>query len=185
MGYQRSILLINRAFQLRFAIFGCLWIFALSVVYPLVIFGLFEFFFRYLARDPNGPPAEFLVSTRKEVMVLLVAFHVIFVTVTFLVNIFISHRIAGPLHKLKQHFALVKAGHLHDKVVFRKRDHFPEVAAEFNEMVVGLRESSARSVRAIDSAIAAAEGLKASGASADKVESLLLDLRNAKANIPQ
>lgn len=185
MSYKRSILLINRAFQLRFAFFSCLWLFALSVVYPLVIYSLFEFFLRYLARDPNGPPADFVLAMRKDVFFLLVGFHVIFVAVVFLVNIFVSHRIAGPLHKLKRHFAQVKTGHLQDKVVFRKKDHFPEVADEFNEMTAGLRELGAKSIRAIDSAMAAAEALKANGAQADVVESLLVDLKTAKAHIPQ
>jgi methyl-accepting chemotaxis protein len=184
-SYQRRILLINRPFQLRFAFFGCLWLFALSVVYPLVIFSLFEFFLRYLERDPNGPPADFLINTRKEVLALLVIFQLIFMAVIFLINVFVSHRIAGPLHKLKNHFRQVKEGNLRERVVFRQKDHFPEVATEFNEMVNGLRSTGERAIRALDSALAMSESLRSAGAASEKIDSLQADLRSAKANIPQ
>src|SRR5690348_16886954 len=95
--YRRSIFLVNKRFQFRFAFYVCSWMAALSFVYPLIVYNMFEYFMRYLMRDPNGPPVQALEDLRHQVMWLLIALQGIFLVVTFLVSIFMSHRIAGPI----------------------------------------------------------------------------------------
>ena len=134
MSYRRSIFLINRPFQLRFSFFVCSWLFALSIVYPLIIYNLFDFFLRYLAVDPQGPAFGTLASMRKDIIVLLAVFQAVFLAITFLISIFISHRIAGPLFKLKRAMHEGLNGLKGEELTFRKTDHFKDLAAEFTAL---------------------------------------------------
>ncbi|MEK6577981.1 MAG: methyl-accepting chemotaxis protein [Bdellovibrionota bacterium] len=179
--------MINRPFQLRFSLYVCSWLFALSLVYPLIIYNLFLFFLRYIITDPHSAAGENLIQMRQEVMVLLVTLQVIFLAVTFLLSMFTSHRIAGPLHKLKNHFRLVKTGALDQDVRFRKRDHFGDVADGFNEMVHGLRniaEKRNQSIRAaMDILILAKE--KTKGDALSEIDRALLSLKTALSSAPK
>ena len=151
--YRRSIFLINKPFQFRFAIYVCSWLFALSFVYPLIIYSLFDFFVRYAAADPNGPPIQALMGTRHEIMILLVLLQVTFLFISFLISIFMSHRIAGPLHKLGQFFEQAKNGDLNAKLTFRERDHFKEIAIQFNEMTQAIRTREDTVIQDIERAL--------------------------------
>ncbi len=139
MPHRRSIYLINWKFQLRFSFFVCSWLFALSVVYPIIIYNLFSYFIRYAARDPNGPPLLALHQIQDKVFWILILFQVIFLVVTFLISVFVSHRIAGPLYKLRKFFEKAKSGDFSEELHFRKNDHFQELAADYNSMARELK----------------------------------------------
>ena len=140
-AYRRSIFLIDRKFQLKFSFYVCSWLFALSVVYPIIIYSLFDYFVQYITvRDPLGPSPLALVQRKHEVTMLLVLFQGIVLLVTFMISIFLSHRIAGPLYKLKKFFREAREGKISDDLHFRKADHFQDVAAEYNNMMSGIRE---------------------------------------------
>jgi hypothetical protein len=58
--------------------------------------------------------------------------------------IFFTHKIAGPLYKLKNHLAAIREGHEITPLTFRKGDYFEDVAEEvtlFLETVVNNQES--------------------------------------------
>src|SRR5688572_24283684 len=111
MIYRRSILLIHKNFQLRFSSYVCSWIILLSIVYPYLISNLFDYFLAHLVMDPRGPILSRIEQTRKEFIFLLILMEVLLVGLTFLVSLFISHRIAGPLDRLKKLFKAGKKGH--------------------------------------------------------------------------
>src|SRR5262245_23833505 len=133
-SYRRSIFLVNRSFQLRFSLYVCAWLFALSFIYPLVVKSLFDYFIRYAALDPSGPPLEAIQHTRNDVLMLLVLFQLIFLGITFMMSLFMSHRIAGPLYKLRTFFEEAAKGVYRPELSFREKDHFHELAQDYNEM---------------------------------------------------
>ncbi len=137
--YRRSTFLINRKFQFRFALYVCSWLLALSFVYPLIVYNLFDYFVRYASLDPHGPSIQALQDTRHEVLLLLFLLQVIFLFVTFLISIFMSHRIAGPIYKLSKTLRELKNGNIDQELHFRDKDHFRDLAIEYNEMLKGLR----------------------------------------------
>jgi methyl-accepting chemotaxis protein len=137
--YRRRIFIINRKFQLRFALYVCSWIAALSFVYPLIVYSMFDYFIRYLSRDPNGPSVVALQDLRDQVIWLLVALQGVFIFVTFLLSIFMSHRIAGPLYKLSRFFAMAREGNLKEELFFREKDHFQELAQDYNDTLKSIR----------------------------------------------
>ena len=143
MAYKRSIFLINRPFQLRFSFYVCSWLFALSLIYPWFIQSLFGAFVRYVTLDPMGPELAKLQTVRSQMTSILIGLQASFLAVTFLVSIFVSHKIAGPLYKLRRAFEDARGGNTSTKLRFRKGDHFQELADGYNEMMERFAGASA------------------------------------------
>lgn len=139
MAYRRSQYLISPQFQLKLSLFVCSWVFALSLVFPWIIHELFLMVLKYAASDPLAPGIDRLTEMKKDILTWLMLLEAGFVGILFLVTIFVSHRIAGPLHKLKLFFRKVAQGDLRDDLRFRKSDHFKDVAEEYNHMIHAMR----------------------------------------------
>ncbi|MCK4941329.1 HAMP domain-containing protein, partial [candidate division WOR-3 bacterium] len=58
-----------------------------------------------------------------------------------IIVIFISHRIAGPLYRLKMFMEKVENGDYSVKLNFRSNDAIHDVADSFNRMVQGIRQN--------------------------------------------
>jgi hypothetical protein len=56
-------------------------------------------------------------------------------------GLLLSHRVAGPLYRLRRHFAAVAHGETLSDVRFRKGDFFPEVADAYNLQMIRYREA--------------------------------------------
>lgn len=151
--YRRSIILIDKPFQLRFCIYVCLWLLAICFIYPLIFSNLFEYFIRYLAADPNGPEVAAIIKTRQDVMSLLVLSEVVFIAMTFLICLFISHRIAGPIYKLRKTFHEFAEGKFRSNLKFRHKDYFSDLATDFNEMTRVINEKQDRETEVINDAM--------------------------------
>jgi len=55
-----------------------------------------------------------------------------------ILGIFLSHRIAGPLFRLKRYMTFVRNGNYSHEIKFRKGDQLHDMADSFNEMVLSL-----------------------------------------------
>lgn len=139
---RRRITIIDKKFQIRFAIYMCLWVVALCFIYPFIVKSLFDYFFRLTAHDPLGPDLESLFRVRREVLTLLILTETAFLTMTFMMVIFVSHRIAGPLFKLRRALTDFGGGELRNPLKFRNKDYFHNLADDFNRMVAQVRERS-------------------------------------------
>lgn len=154
--FSRRILLINRPFQIRFAIYVCSWLFVLSVIYPMLVSQLYDWFFKYLATDPNGPLIPFIHKSRDDMLFWLTMMQVCFMVMTFLMSLFMSHRIAGPIYKLSKFLNGLRNGSL-AKLSFRKNDHFQEIAQDYNFMVESIADQISASKAHLDRALASAK----------------------------
>ena len=90
----------------------------------------------YVEKEGRSPTVEELVMIPLHALVVIVP--IIFVIMTIIV-IFISHRIAGPLHRLNQYMQRVGKGDFSVRLRFRTYDEIHDVADSFNEMVDGLK----------------------------------------------
>ena len=153
---------------------------ALALAYPLIISSLFDYFMHYLAVDPAGPPLAVLEKTKSDLLWLLITMHLVLVTLTFLISVFMSHKIAGPIYKLTQNFKLVKSGTLDQKLAFRTTDYFQNVVTEYNEMIESLRVRLDRHSSGTEEMILLAEKLSSSEKLANNSELIsLLERLNA------
>ena len=159
MAQKRRIFLINKKFQFRFAIYVCTWLITLSLAYPLIIYNLFDYFIHYLSLDPMGPVLTNLQKTREDLLKLLITMQLILLSIAFMISIFMSHRIAGPLYKLRLYFKEAAKGNFDHKLAFRRSDYFLELPDDYNQMMSTVRSLLDQKNTAISLAIPALEKL--------------------------
>lgn len=123
--YKRSIFLINPSFQLKFSLIVCSIIIASTLIYPIIIYDFFEL---VSAATPELP--ERVVAARKELIFYLITIQVVITLITFIVFIFVTHKVAGPLYKMKNHLAGIREGNPITPLTFRAGDHFHDLAEE-------------------------------------------------------
>ena len=70
-----------------------------------------------------------------QIIGLLGVSSIVFMIIVSIWGIILSHRVAGPLHKLKMSIDNIKNGETDTRVFFRKNDHFQDFAASFNDMM--------------------------------------------------
>lgn len=134
MKNNRRQYLINPQFQLKFACLITLAMFVFNMAFPLFIMNMFEISAEHNLIINNPTAQNALSQARSEFMVLMVILEVCFILMTFVLALFHSHKIAGPLYKLRVSMQALKQGVLDRHISFRAKDNFPELADEFNEM---------------------------------------------------
>lgn len=155
----RKIILVNKDFQLRSSFYACSWLFAGSVVYPVIIYMVFDYFARLIPLDPQGRVKELILRNQTEIIWLLIGFQVVYMLLAFLINIFVSHRIAGPLYKLRKAFQTAMHSTI-DGVTFRKYDYFQELATDFTSLMQEQKAQQERKNHMISDAISELDRIK-------------------------
>ncbi len=123
--HKRSIFLIDPKFQIKFSLLVCSLIFLSSLIYPLLLWDFFnEISTRY------GDAASKIMTSRNDFLIFLVTIQIIFTLLVFVLFIFLTHKIAGPLYKLKSHLNKIREGNPISPLTFRDGDHFNDVAEE-------------------------------------------------------
>lgn len=82
------------------------------------------------------PQSKLSVDEMKDSLrMLLVLWQLIFGLVIFIVCIIFTHKIAGPLYKLKKYLTNLRNGYSEGKLFFRNGDYFQDVADEVNTTI--------------------------------------------------
>jgi len=145
LAYKRSIYLVNPKFQLSFSFKICLLVFISSLIYPFTIYDLLTNFISFAAQKSPELAQQFQ-DKRQALIVILSLWQLGFTVLVFIICIFISHKIAGPLYKLQKFFQSYREGNSLGQLYFRKGDYFPELAEDYNdtiEFVNEIRQSDA------------------------------------------
>ena len=123
--YKRAVYIINPPFQITFSLIVCSFIIISSVIYPII---LIDFLNELGTRYPQI--AENMKFAQTDLILYLGAIQLFIVVLVFIVFIFFTHRIAGPMHKLKMHLSKIRQGEPITPLTFRSGDHFHDVAEE-------------------------------------------------------
>jgi methyl-accepting chemotaxis protein len=181
MQYKRRIFLIDKAFQLRFSFYTVTWIGALGFAYPLIVENMLEAFIKILRVAIDGPGLAQLEAMRGQVLRQLIISHVGAILVVFVISIFVSHRIAGPLYKLKKYFEELGKGNFDHTLRFRKTDYFQSLAEDYNRLVGQLRGIFQKDSDAVKAATARLEAaLPKAGDARKEIEEALSILREVR-----
>lgn len=134
--YKRRKFFIDRQFQLKYVL---LVIFML-VLYTLVFVATL-FIPQLLPLMFNAPPPE---RVRAAEILLLYHKHVwpaVFVVIPLfgLFSIFITHRVAGPVYRLKVRIRQLTLWNLDDRVTLRKGDDLQELADGINQLAAEMQ----------------------------------------------
>lgn len=149
--YKRSVFLINPRFQLRFSLIFAGIVFIASLIYPLI-------FIDFVNELITDTPAlkDSALQAKKELLLFLIPIQLLFAILIFIVSIFMTHKIAGPMYKLKNHLADIRQGDGITPLGFRQGDHFHDVAEEvslFLESIETNQESDFRYLEEISTYI--------------------------------
>ena len=134
MGRRRTYL-INPAFQLRAMLLPCI------VAVGTVSFLVFLHFFMLLP-GPDGAAANETITLGSLMtsgwLFSSITVSLIFASLFIFLSILETHKAAGAVFKIKHHLHRVTMGDLRSRVSLRRRDHFRDVAEEFNTMADAL-----------------------------------------------
>lgn len=131
--------MINPSFQLKFSLIVCSVIVISTLIYPVIIYDFFQLVTKSL---PNV--SQSIVAAQKDLIFYLVLIQSVITLLVFIVFIFFTHKIAGPLYKLKNHLASIREGNEITPLTFRNGDYFQDVAEEvtlFLETVANNQEN--------------------------------------------
>ena len=127
---KRKIYLINPQFQLRFSSYIAFIIIGVSIVYPIIILQMMDYFIQ----QQGGMTPE-IFNKRQSLLLVIVGWQIGYIITMFIICIFFSHKVAGPLYKLNLYLRKIANNERVDRVKFRKGDYFPELADSFNDAV--------------------------------------------------
>jgi signal transduction histidine kinase len=128
MAYHRKIYLIDPKFQLKFSLLVCVILSLATLPYPLVIFD----FMTHMIKS-NPALAQNLEEKKQTLFMFLALWQIGLTILVFVICIFFSHKIAGPMYKLRQFLNRIREGQPFSKLFFRGGDYFVEVADDLNE----------------------------------------------------
>ena len=158
--YKRKNYLINPRFQLKVSIYLILCIAVCTVVYPIGIWQLFCLFTQAVSEyDPAK--MQVLEEQKIEIFTLLSLWVLGTLSLAFVVCIFISHKIAGPLHKLKEYLKDLPNQKIVPKLVFRQGDYFSEIADIWNKSFGEIQNNTCNLNGVVDEVIVQLEEIKA------------------------
>lgn len=125
--YKRTLFLINKNFQLKFSLIVSSIVIISTSIYPFIIYDFFN-----ILTLKNTKIPENIINAQREVILYLFLVQLIVAVLVFVFFIFISHKIAGPLYKLKNHLISIREGEPVSPITFRSGDYFDDVADEVN-----------------------------------------------------
>jgi hypothetical protein len=109
---------------------------------------MWDFFNEIISKQPQL--ANHVASIEKEFLLFLTLIEVLFIGTTFILLIFIGHRIAGPMYKLKKHLQEIRQGAPITPIAFRKGDYFPEVANEVSLFLDTMAQNQQKDFQFLD-----------------------------------
>lgn len=123
--YKRTVFLIDSAFQLKFSLIVCSVILISTLIYPVIIVDFFQ-----ILSASNPTLAKHVAAAQKDLILYLALIQFIIIFLVFVMFIFFTHKIAGPLYKLKNHLERIREGEPISPLTFRNGDYFHDLAEE-------------------------------------------------------
>lgn len=140
--FKRKQYIIARGFQFRYA--GVI----LALMMVISIVAAYTTYYTSLTllgeKLANVYPQGRLVYLLKQVHFTLLVRLFMIMPVIFLFSIWLSHRIAGPIYRMKQFLSNVASGDLKSRLMLRKNDELKDMADAINKMVFKLDKTVTR-----------------------------------------
>ena len=128
--YNRSIFIIDKVYQMKFSSFVVLMFFIPSLVYPISIYYLYSLL---LDKIESVELVNALMAQEWKLYVILALMHLCLCGIIFIVCIFQSHKVAGPIYKIKTWLTQIKNNEEVGPIYLREGDHFPELVDYFKD----------------------------------------------------
>lgn len=186
MSNLRRHLIINPVFQVRFALLFTLAVIVFSSVFPIFVYTMFGTMENHSFFAKNPTAVQALREARYDLSIFLGLTAVVTGGTAFILALFHSHRIAGPLYKLRMSMVAMQQGILDQHIRFRTHDNFPELADGFNAMTDSIFIRRRRDFERVNSVIPKLERLQKSltGEEQASVTEVLTALQELSRELP-
>jgi len=173
--------LIKKGMQARFILKFCLLVVLACVIMGAIVYILSERTTTASFEDLRltvKSTADFILPT----LILSSIVAIILVAIaTIIIFLIITHRIAGPLHRLETDMAEIAEGNLIKDIHLRKKDEFKALAAVINSLLNNWRDPLSVSLAKLneleDGINDVKTGLRAKGAREDEAERMVKQMR--------
>ncbi len=128
--YKRKQYLVDRDYQLRFVTRLFMAVLAVAAISSLVATGLLSVYMY----QPELPQQTMIYCSIAIALTLLVEL-LISIPVVWFLGIRQSHRIVGPMNRIKRMLEAVGAGDFSQRITLRKGDALEDLATSINQMV--------------------------------------------------
>jgi methyl-accepting chemotaxis protein len=139
-AYHRKHYLIDKKFQLTFIMKFCAIVLLSSLAIGALVF--------YLSRNSTTvaientrvfvkPTSDFILP---QLVITVIAVSVIFSAVLFMMALIATHRIAGPMYRLRKEIDSVRGGDLTSAFIIRDKDQLKGLAKSLGDMGIVLRQ---------------------------------------------
>ncbi len=132
---------IDKSFQSKFIIKFC----SIVIIASFAI-GILTYYFNRQTTTVAFENLRVVVKSTSDFILPTLFFIIVIVTVfvslaTVVVTLFTSHKISGPLYRLKAELEKIKGGDLSSRISIRADDQLQKVAAEFEELRLEFKNS--------------------------------------------
>jgi sensor histidine kinase YesM len=186
MKNPRKLIIINPALQLRFAFLFTVAVVVFSAIFPIFVYTMFGAIEQhsYFANNPTALQA--VREARYDLSIFLLLAFATTVVSAFSLALFHSHRIAGPLYKLRISMVAMQQGILDKHITFRQHDNFQELAHGFNAMTDAVFIRRRRDFERVNSVLPKLERLQTqlSGEEQAIVTEVVNSLRELSSELP-
>lgn len=137
---RRRILFIDKKFQTKFIVNFCALVVAAGLIMTVLLY-----LFTMRSQTVSFVNSRVVVQTTADFLLPLLiqtvcAMMIIIGLATIAVTLLVSHKIAGPLYRLKKVVRLLGEGDFSNDFRIRRKDQLQDLASAFNDMIVKLRE---------------------------------------------
>lgn len=158
----RKHILINPAFQVKFCGQFTMAVLAYTFIFPLFVYWVLDSMEQNSLFSKSNAALNALHQARTEMLIFFSAIAFVAAVTAFLLALFHSHRIAGPLYKLRMSMVAMQQGVLNQHIKFRSGDNFMELADGFNSMTDAIFIRRRRDFERVNSVIPKLERLQSS-----------------------
>lgn len=134
--FKRRQFLVNPTFQFR--IMG--WMTLISLTPVFVFFAAHHYFFWQLEKlgldiglDPQHVYYKFLAVQSQKLFIIFIICSILTCACVLFLGLILSHRIAGPIHRLKSYLRDFHKNEQNHPLSFREGDYFGELPAIVND----------------------------------------------------
>jgi len=140
LPFYRRQYLVNKKLQFQISFVMVLEVALVTFSLSLILVYINDYYLGLITYFIGSAEAEQIsLSEISQGMYFFLIGGVISTSIIFsVIGIFLSHRVAGPLFRLKKHMSFVRNGNYSHEIKFRKKDQLHDMADSFNEMVMSL-----------------------------------------------
>ena len=135
--------LINPKYQAKYIF----WLTGTGFALILVLLGLIYFYVKenydlLILHSPMTEEArQFLIEEVKTLIVLVVGGSTFFLVTVFFLGVYLSHRVAGPIYRIRNSIEELINGHAkQDRITLRPKDEFQDLADSLNRLIYHLKK---------------------------------------------